>query len=73
MNVNATIEENLKSMMDKKAYITLNSGKTFIGIVKEVGEKLVKLEKLDDKEFHDALLSIESITAIHSRTRKFKT
>ena len=71
MNVNASIEENLKEMMDKKAYITLDSGKTFIGIVKEVGEKLVKLEKLDDKEFHDALLSIESITAIHSRTRKF--
>ncbi len=73
MNVNASIEENLKSLMDKKAYITLDSGKTFIGTVKEVGEKLVKLEKLDDKEFHDALLSIESITAIHSRTRKFKT
>ncbi len=71
MNVNATIEENLKSMMDKKAYITLDSGKTFIGVVKEVGEKLVKLERLDDKEFHDALLSIDSITAIHSRTRNF--
>jgi small nuclear ribonucleoprotein (snRNP)-like protein len=73
MNVNSSIVENLKSMIDKKAYVTLESGKTFIGTIEEVGEDLVKLVKIDNKEFHDALIRIDNITAIHSRIRQFKS
>ena len=52
--------------------MTLDSGKTFVGIVKEVGNHLMWLEKLEGKEFFDALIRINSITAIDTRFRDLK-
>ena len=71
-NVNSTLAKNLKSLIGKKVYVTLDSGKTFTGLVKEVGKHLVHLEKLDGKEYFDALLRIENISAIDTRFRDFK-
>jgi len=64
--------ENLKSFIGKTMYFTLDSGKVFIGSVKEVGNHLVHLEKLSGKEYYDALISIESIDAVDSRFRQIK-
>ncbi|MBI4776953.1 MAG: hypothetical protein HY788_22695 [Deltaproteobacteria bacterium] len=35
-NVNASMADNLKSFIGKKVYVTLDSGKTLAGFVKEV-------------------------------------
>ena len=71
-NVNISLVENLKIFTDKTVYITLDSGKVFIGTVKEVGDHFVHLEKLVGKEYFDALIRIESIEAIDARFRKIK-
>ena len=68
-NVNSSLADNLKSLVGKKVSVTLDSGKTFTGIVKEVGNHLIHLEKLDGKDYFDALLRIENISAIDTRFR----
>lgn len=66
-NVNFSLQDNLKSLIGKKVYVTLNSGKTFAGFIKEVGDHLVHLEKLDGKSYFDALIRIEDISAIDTK------
>lgn len=69
-NVNSSLNENIKALVGTKVSVTLNSGKTFAGLVREVGTHLVHLEKLDGKEFYDALIRIDDISAIDTRFRK---
>ncbi|MCP3953948.1 MAG: hypothetical protein GY697_17285 [Desulfobacterales bacterium] len=71
-NVNAPIVTNLKALNGKRVYVTLNSGKVFTGLVKEVGEHLVHIEKLVGKEYFDALIRIEDIGAIDTMFRKLQ-
>ncbi|MCP4368094.1 MAG: hypothetical protein GY797_08315 [Deltaproteobacteria bacterium] len=71
-NVNSSLEDNLKSLIGKKVYVALDSGQTFAGFVKEVGNQLIHLEKLDGKDYFDALLKIENISAIDTRFRGFQ-
>lgn len=68
-NVNAAMADNLKALVGKRVTVTLDSGKTFTGIVKAVGERLLHLEKLEGKEFFDALINLESIRAVDTRVR----
>lgn len=70
-NINASMVDNLKSLTGKKVNITLNSGKTFGGIVKKVGDHLVHLEKINGKDYFDALIVIEDISAIDAKFREF--
>ncbi len=66
------MSDNLKSFVGKKVSVILNSGKTFTGLVKEVGPHLVHLEQLENREFFDALIRMESIAAIEAMFRKLK-
>ncbi|MFH0726012.1 MAG: hypothetical protein V2B19_06630 [Pseudomonadota bacterium] len=71
-NVNSSMADNLKTLTGKVVYISLDSGKTFTGIVKAVGDQLVHVEKLEGKEYFDALISIQGIRAIDTRFRDFQ-
>ena len=71
-NVNSSMVDNLKSLSGKKVYVTLDSGETFAGFVKEVGDHLMHLEKLDGKDYFDALIRIENINAINTRFRNIQ-
>jgi small nuclear ribonucleoprotein (snRNP)-like protein len=66
-NVNGSLQDNLKSLIGKKVYLTLGSGKTFTGIIKEVGDHFVHVEKLDGKEYFEALIRIENICAVEAQ------
>jgi len=68
-NVKASLVDNLKSLIGKKVYVTLDSGKTFAGFVKEVGDHLLHLERLDGKDYFDALIRVEDIGAIDTKFR----
>ncbi len=68
-NVGFSLADNLKSLGGKKISVTLDSGKTFTGFVKEVGNHLLHLEKLVGKDYYDALLRIDNISAIDTRFR----
>ncbi len=72
-DVNASITDNLKTLTGKKVFITLESGKTFSGKLKSVGKKMIHLEKLDGKDFFDALIKIEDISAVDTRFREYET
>ena len=71
-NVNFSLEDNLKSLIGKKVLVTCDSGKTFSGFVKEVGNHLIHLEKLEGKEYFDALIRIENICAVEAQFWKVK-
>jgi small nuclear ribonucleoprotein (snRNP)-like protein len=71
-NVNSSLADNLKSLIGKKVYVALDSGKTLAGFVKEVGNDLMHLEKLDGKDYFDALIRIENICAMDTRFRDFQ-
>jgi small nuclear ribonucleoprotein (snRNP)-like protein len=70
-NADVSLTNNLASFIGKKVTVTLQSGKTFTGIVKNVGGKrLLHMEQLEGKEYYDALIRIDNITAIDARIRK---
>ena len=71
-NVGASLTDNLKAFIGKKVYLTLDSGSIFAGSVKAVGDHLIHLEKLEGKEYFDALVRIDSISAIDTRFRQFQ-
>ncbi len=71
-NISSSLADNLKSFTGKKVNLTLKSGKNLAGLVKGVGDHLVHLEKLQGKEYFDALIRIEDISAIDSRFRKLQ-
>ena len=71
-NVNASITDNLKLLISKKVSVTLDSGKTFYGFVKSVGNHLIHVEKMDGKDYFDALILIEDISAIDTQFRKIQ-
>ena len=71
-DVNASLNDNLKSLVGKRVGVTLDSGKTFTGLVKAVGNHFLHLEKLDGKEFFDALIRIEDISTVDARFRDFE-
>jgi len=71
-NVTMSLTDNLKSFIGKRVTVTLGSGSAFTGLVKEVGDHLAHLEKLEGKDFFDALICIENITAIEARFREYQ-
>ena len=71
-NVNSSLGDNLKSLVGKKVSVTIVSGKTLSGFVKEVGIHLIHLEKLEGKDYFDALIRIENISAIEAMFRKYQ-
>lgn len=71
-NVNSSLADNLKSLVGKKVSVTIVSGKTLSGFVKEVGNHLIHLEKLEGKDYFDALIRIENVSAIEAMFRSYK-
>jgi hypothetical protein len=67
--INASMSQNLKTFIGKRVSVTLDSGKVISGTVKEVGDHFLHIEKLEGKEFYDALIRIEDIGAFESRFR----
>ena len=71
-NVAASLKDNLKSLTDKDIYVSLRSGKVYQGRLKSVGEHLLHLERIAGKEFYDALIRIDDISAIEARFRDLR-
>ena len=71
-NVSGSVNDNLKMYARKDVVIHLRSGKTFQGYVKSIGNHFIHLEKLADKDFYDALIRVEDISAIEAKFRDMK-
>ncbi|MGA2731934.1 MAG: hypothetical protein ABSG35_04895 [Syntrophobacteraceae bacterium] len=68
-DVNTSMMENLAALKGKSVTLTLSSGQTITGIVSDVKGNLLHLAKLSQKEFYDALVAIDHITAIETKVR----
>ncbi len=71
-NVKASMGDNLKLLIGKKVYVSLDSGQTLAGTIKSVGNHLIHLEKIERKEYFDALIRIKNIIAIDVRFREIQ-
>ena len=71
-NVGISMQENLKSLVGKDVYIRLRSGDTLQGYVKAVGDNQVHLEKLAGKDFYDALIRLDDVSAIEVKFMDIK-
>jgi hypothetical protein len=68
----ASLTDNIKNFSGKDVLVHLRSGKTVQGYVKSVGNGLIHLEKLSGRDFYDALIRIEDISAIEVKFRDMK-
>ena len=68
-NVNTSMADNLTALKGKSVTVTLSAGQTITGIVGDVKGNLLSLSKISQKEFYDALVSIDHISAIETRAR----
>lgn len=68
----SSLADNIKFFVGKDIFVHLRSGKTVQGYVKSVGNGLLHLEKLAGKDFYDALIKIEDISAIEEKFRDMK-
>lgn len=67
-----TMADNLKVYVGKDVIVDLRSGKTLQGYVKAIGNGLVHLEKLSGRDFYDALIRIDDISAVEVKFRDMK-
>ncbi|MBF0551948.1 MAG: hypothetical protein HQK60_15615 [Deltaproteobacteria bacterium] len=68
-NVDTSLTENLVMLKGKSVTVFLASGQTITGVVTSVKGNLLHLGKLSQKEFYDALVSIDHISAIEARVK----
>jgi hypothetical protein len=68
----ASLADNLKIFAGKDVIIHLRSGKTLQGYVRSVGNGLLHMEKLAARDFYDALVRMEDISAIEAKFRDLK-
>lgn len=67
----SSISDNLNALQGKRVTVTFESGKQYTGTIKSVKGGLLHLEKIEGKEFFDALIRVDSIVAIEARFRKY--
>ncbi|HKY90529.1 MAG TPA: hypothetical protein VJM11_05785 [Nevskiaceae bacterium] len=63
------IEKALKERQGKSATVVLESGTELTGTVSKIDEGAVRLTELSGKEFYDAVVAVEDISAVVMRVR----
>jgi hypothetical protein len=68
-NAAIPLADNLMALKGKTVTVSLSSGQTMTGVVKDVKDHLLHLERLSQKEFYDAIIRLELISAVEARVR----
>ena len=68
-DVNRSSADNLLQFKGKAVTITMTSGQTVTGSVKEVKNGMLHLERLAQKEYYDSVIMLDQICAIEARVR----
>jgi uncharacterized membrane protein len=66
------MKENLSVFLGKDVYVHLKSGNTIQGYVKSVGDHFLHLERLAGRDFYDALVRIDDISAMEAKFRDLR-
>jgi hypothetical protein len=69
LNAAIPLADNLIALKGKTVAVSFSSGQVISGVVKEVQNNLLHLEKLSQKDFYDALIRVDQIIAIEVRAR----
>jgi hypothetical protein len=69
--LSASFRDNLVMSQGQFAYVTLKSGNTLSGDIKEVKNGLLHLEKIEGRDYFDALIRVEDISAFEIQFRGF--
>jgi small nuclear ribonucleoprotein (snRNP)-like protein len=64
-----SIKEVLAENMGKRVTVRLQTGENLEGIVSKVGDSLVHLSKITTRDFYDAVVRIDTISAVVFRVR----
>jgi hypothetical protein len=65
----ATIRDVLTENTGKRVIVRMESGENLEGTVTKVGESLVHIAKLSGKDFYDAVVRIDQISAVLFKVR----
>lgn len=70
-NAKGTMKDLLTSLLKvkKTVYLILNNGKEYIGIVLKVEQNLIVFQTKGKRDFYDAIIRIEDITAVEVKVR----
>jgi hypothetical protein len=71
-NMDFSLGDNLKMFEGKYVKIILTSGQVVNGNLKEVKNNLVHVEKIAERNYFDALISLQEIAAFEAQFRGFK-
>jgi len=71
-DVSLSMKENLNLFIGRDVFVHLRSGKTLQGYIKAVGNDFIHLEKLAGRDFYDAFIRIEDISAMEAKFRDMK-
>jgi hypothetical protein len=69
LNSGISLADNLTALKGKAATVFLSSGQSMTGIVKDVNANILHLEKISEKDFYDAIIRVDMISAIEARVR----
>ena len=64
-----TVKSVLERLVGKRVSVVLTSGPELSGVVTSVGDKVVLLSDLTNREFFDGVVNIDQIGAVIVRTR----
>ena len=69
MKPSAVMSEILSENVGKRVALRLGSGDEIEGTVVQVGKSLVHVAKLSEKDFYDAVISIDKVSAVRIKVR----
>ncbi len=69
LNTASAIKDILKEQTGKRVYLRMDSGEEVLGIVAKVGDHLVHISGLTGRDFYDATIRIDRISAIIFKVR----
>jgi hypothetical protein len=64
-----TVKSVLERLVGKRVSLVLTAGPEVAGVVTTVGDKVVLLKDLTNREFFDGVVSLDRVTAVIVRTR----
>ena len=69
LKASTTMKELLTGLTGKRVAVRLDSGEQVEGTVTSVGNSLAHISKLSGKEYYDAVISLDKVSAIIVRAR----
>lgn len=68
-SASATVKDILSENINKRVIVRMDTGDTLEGTVSKVGDSLVHLSKISGRDFYDAVVRMDKISAVLFKVR----